>query len=131
MRIPTSLLWAAAIGAAACLAVALAPTYAFADEPYEEEAYSYKDTVPQKYEDKWQRRKYQAHYYKPEYQKPKRQRYIGEEGQPLYQVYEIKRMCLRLGNEGQQGTMTWYDLDYKRWVCDFGQGYYELNRYRR
>jgi len=145
MRVPTPILWAAAIGGAAALIAVLAPTYAFADEPMCE---SYKDCVPQHEEERWHRPRAKAYlyneqrYYNP---KPKREqtyddyyrrqasketRYIGEEGQPLYRNDKIEEMCLKLANKGLQGTVTFYDLKYRRNVCDFNQDYYTLNRYK-
>ena len=128
MRVPTPILWAAAIGGAAALVAVLAPTYAFADEPMCE---SYKDCVPQHEEERWHRPRAKAYYYREQrYHSPKEQTYIGEEGQPLYRNDKIEEMCLKLANKGLQGTVTFYDLKYRRNVCDFNQGYYTLNRYR-
>lgn len=133
MGIINKLAWVAALGGSAVLVSMLWPTYAKADEPYEEGFHqSYKDAVPSYEDRKWRHQKPSAYYYNEQrYVQPKRERtYVGEEGQPLYRNDKIEEMCLKLANKGLQGTVTFYDLKYRRNVCDFNQGYYNLNRYK-
>lgn len=129
MGIINKLAWVAALGGSAVLVSLLWPTYAKADVPMCD---SYKDCVPEQEERRWHTPKaytYQEHP-QPNYYKKKERTYVGEEGQPLYRNDKIEEMCLKLAQKGLQGTVTFYDLKYRRNVCDFSGGYYTLNRYK-
>lgn len=52
------------------------------------------------------------------------------EGIDLYERGRIDRMCQRLGEENQNGQMTWFDTSYWEYVCTFGGGKSKLDRYR-